>query len=162
MIIPCKDLDDLGLNDQTFCKVIERPKDDYTRIFTIHNNLPFSQFTQYTSLSSSQLKNIHRKLGHLHVEKQMKVIEQAEMENLPEFPRREIEKIVKYCSECQCNKTKPTQFLFSIQAFIECDFIHIIQRDVVALHHVNILYIIYLVIRFGSTDFIIRLGSIST
>jgi len=81
-------LDALGLNYQSFWKVIERVKDSYIEEVDVRNNLPFLVFETTGFFSSNQLRQIHRNLGHPSVEKQMRVIEAADIKHLPKKTRR--------------------------------------------------------------------------
>lgn len=62
-----------------------------------------------------QLRAIHRNLGRPSGEKQMRVIETADIKNLPADTRKKLEFIVKHCRPCRMKKLKPRRFLLSIK-----------------------------------------------
>lgn len=142
MILSGKDLDELGLNYISYWKLIERVKDSYAEKVDIRNNLPFLVFETVGFFSSKQLRTIHRNLGHPSVEKQMRVIEAAEIENLPRKTRRKIQEIVDHCEACQLNKAKPRRFLFSLKDELIGEFNHVLQIDVVKIDDGNVLHAI--------------------
>lgn len=84
LIISRKDLNGMGLNDQKYYKTIDRPEDGYQEKGETGNYLPFLMFPQYGFLTTAELQNIQRSPCHLCVEKQMKIIEQVEIDYLPE------------------------------------------------------------------------------
>jgi len=80
MILSHRDMDKFGWNYQSYYKLIERVKDSYYEEVKMRNNLPFLVFETVGFYSSKQLRAIHRNLGHPSVERQMRVIETAEID----------------------------------------------------------------------------------
>lgn len=159
LIISHKDLDGMGLNYQTYYKTIDRPEDGYKEKVEMRNYLPFLLFPKYGYLSAAQLQNIHRNLGHPSIEKQMQIIETADLDDVPANTRKELIEIVKYCRACQLKQGKPRRFLFSIRDPIVGEFNHIIQIDVVNLVHGNVLHIIDVGTRFQNGGFITKMDA---
>lgn len=115
VIISHEDLYDMGLNYQTYYKIIERPEYVYTDSVKMRNYLPFLSFPRYGFLCTSQLRNIHRHLRHPSVEMQMRINERANVDDVPDSTRKKIVKIVKHCHAGQLKRGKPRRFLFTIR-----------------------------------------------
>lgn len=141
LLLSHKDLDSMGLNYQTLHKVVERLDDGYKEKVQMRNHLPFLVFSPTSYLTENQLRAIHRNLGHPSFDKQMKIIEQSNLDDLPDDTREKLEKIVKYCRTCQLSRAKPKRFLFSIRDDITGEFNHVIVIDVVKLSDGNVLHI---------------------
>jgi len=142
MILSHKDLDRMGLNYQSFWKIIERVTDSYYENVDVRNNLPFLVFETVGFFSSTELRSIHRNLGHPSVEKQMRVIEAAEISDLPSDTRIQLKEIVEHCKACQLNKAKPRRFLFALKDDLIGEFNHVLEIDVVTLKDGPVLHII--------------------
>ena len=142
MLLSHADMDMLGLNYQSGYKIVERMSDHYTQDVEMRNGLPFLVFETVGFLSTNKLRAIHRNLGHPSVEKQMKVLETAELEDLPRNTRTELERIVKHCKACQLNKAKPRRFLFALKDGVTGEFNHILEIDVMKLDDGNVLHTI--------------------
>lgn len=97
LIISHKALDDMGVYNQSYHKIIETVDDGYSELVKMKNYLSFLVCSKYRFLTRAQLWNIHRNLGYPSVEKQMKIIEQAGLEDIPEDTGREEQRLVKYC-----------------------------------------------------------------
>lgn len=65
---------------------------------------------------------MHRNLGHPSVAKHMKLIEQAEIPNLPKDTRSKLTEQVQNGKTCQLGCAKPRRFLFSIKDSITGEF----------------------------------------
>lgn len=142
LLISHKDLDRMGLNYQTHFKTITRVSDGYTEDVTMKGGLPYLRFNHQSLFSEAQLRAMHRNLGHPSVEKQMRVIASAEIEDLPEDTRRKLEKLVQHCHPCQVKRSKPRRFLFSIRDSCTGEFNSVIQIDVMKLVDGNVLHVI--------------------
>lgn len=75
--------------------------DGYIEDAVIINELPYLQFAHQSSFTEAQLRTMHWNLGHPPVEKQMRVIANAKIEDLPKNTRNQIEALVKHCHVCQ-------------------------------------------------------------
>jgi len=84
----------------------------------------------------------------------MRVIESAEIQDLPKGTRSQVEMIVKNCGACQLKQGKPRRFLFSIRDPIVGEFNHIHYIDVAKLSDGNVLHAIDLGTGFQSGTFI--------
>lgn len=71
--------------------------------------LPFIVFPKYR-FSPAQPRNVHRILRHRSVEREMRVIEGAEIVNLPRGSRGQFKEIVKYWHTCQFKRAEPRPF----------------------------------------------------
>jgi len=81
----------------------------------MRNGVPYLVFASGSYLSTAQLSAMHRNLGHPSLEKQMKVIEAAEIDDLPPKTRKKLAKLIKFCKPCQLMQGRPRRFLFSIK-----------------------------------------------
>lgn len=115
LIISSKDLDVMRFNYQTLYNVVERPEDVYSKKVQMRSYLPFCVFPKYSFLTHTQLQNTHRNLEHPSVEKQMKIIEQADMKYLHNDTRKIIKEIVKHFNPCQFEQGRPRRFLLSVR-----------------------------------------------
>lgn len=79
-----------------FKKTIERPKDGYSAKAEMRTFLPHFILLNYSVVLVSQPRNIYVSLGHLSVEKEMRIIESAITEDLPETTRRDVIQLVKH------------------------------------------------------------------
>lgn len=140
LIFAHADLDRMGLNYQSLYKILERPEDGFVEPVEMRNGLPFLMFPSCGYLSACQLRTIHRNLGQPSVEKQMKVIEKADIQDLPKGIRKLVKEIVTHCRACQLQQEKPRRFLFSIKDPITGGFNHTLQIDVVKLSDDNVLH----------------------
>lgn len=120
----------------------------------MQNYLPLLIFSHYSFLSSTQLRNIHRNLGHSSAEKQMWIIEQAELGNLPEDARSQVQRIIKYCKSCQFKNVRPRRFGFSIIDPFIGDFNHVLHVDIAVLCRGPVLHIIDVGTSFQNGGFI--------
>lgn len=94
MLICHKDLDSMGFNYQTLKKRV-------TRFSEHHAKRPhFLMFSQPSYFTESQLRSMRRNLGHPSVATHMKIIENADIPDLPRGTRKQIEHLVKYCKAC--------------------------------------------------------------
>lgn len=91
---------------------------------------------------SSQLRNIRRNLGYPSVETQIRVIESAELQDVPLDTRKQVFDIVKHCHACQLRQGKPRRFLFSIRDSVAGGFNQILQINIVMLADGNVLHIL--------------------
>lgn len=142
MILSHRDLDCLGFNYQSFHKIITRMKDGYTESVEMRNNLPFLVFSGAGFFTESQLRTMHRNLGHPSIEKQMQVIENAKVKDLDKCTREKLKIIVDHCKACQLARAKPRRFLFSVKDDTTGEFNHKLEMDVVSLCDGNVLHII--------------------
>ncbi len=101
-----RDMESLGLNYSTLHKVVDRSDDGYSEPVEMRNNLPHLVFTTPGYLSDAQLQTMHRNLGHSSVDKQMKIIESADMVDLPANTRKQLTNIIKTCHPCQMTKKR--------------------------------------------------------
>lgn len=90
LIVSHQNLDQMGISYQTLHKTTERPNDGYSERMEMRNYLSFLNFPRYNFLSISQLKTFHRNLSHPSVEKQMRIIESADIEDLPTPMRKDL------------------------------------------------------------------------
>ena len=137
-----RDLDIMGLNYQSLYKVIERPEDGHQERVEMRGNLPHLLFSTYGYFTEVELRNMHRNLGHPSVDKQVKIISDPGIQDLPKSTRQQLIELVKSCSPCQFNKKKPRRFLFSIKDDITGEFNHILQIDAVKLSDGNVLHVV--------------------
>lgn len=137
-----KDLDDFGLNYQTYTKKLTRVSDGYTEKVPMIGGLPWLVFTHPSYFSEAQLRSMHRNLGHPSVNKHMKLIEQAKVADLPDDTRKSLEELVKHCKACQMGRTKPRRFLFSIKDSITGEFNHVIEVDLMKLDGKYVLHVL--------------------
>lgn len=133
MLICHKDLDDMDLNCQTVKKRVTRVTDKYSEKVAMKNGLPYLIFSQPSYFTEVQLKSMHRNLGHPFVEKRMKVIEQADIPDLPDSTRKQLTKLVKHCKAFQLGRAKPRRFLFSIKDSCTGEFNNVIEVDMMKL-----------------------------
>ena len=91
MLMSHADMDRNGFNYQSWYKVLERVKDAYYEPVEMRSGLPFYVFQAVGFFSASQLRAMHRNLGHPSIEKQMKVIESAEIKDLPPDIREKVD-----------------------------------------------------------------------
>lgn len=141
-ILSHQDMDRIGINYQSLFKIVERPDDGYSEPVEMRGNLPFLVFSSFGFFSDVQLRAMHRNLGHPSLEKQMKVIEDAGLEDLPDGTRKQLKDIIDRCRPCQLMKAKPRRFLFSIKDGCTGEFNHVLQIDVAKLPGGNVLHII--------------------
>ena len=142
ILLSHKDIDRIGLNYQSLYKVVERPDDGYAEEVEMRNYLPFLKFEVYSYLSSKELLKMHRNLGHPSVERQMKVIELAELHSVPKQTRKKIQELVNSCKACQLGRSKPRRFLFSVKDDITGDFNSSLQIDCVYIDGGYVLHIV--------------------
>ena len=142
MILSHLDLDRLQLCYVSYPKVVYRPSDFYCEKVSMRGKLPFLVFESFGFFSSTKLRAIHRNLGHPSVDKQMKVIEAAEIPDLDPNTREKLQKIVKHCKACQLQKAKPRRFLFSLKDGVTGEFNHSLQLDVCKLEDGYVLHVI--------------------
>eukprot|EP00171_Calliarthron_tuberculosum_P022600 IDg22600t1 len=154
LLLSHKDLDSMGLNYQSLHKVVQRPDDGYEEKVQMRNHLPFLLFTTTSYLTENQLRAIHRNLGHPTLDKQMKIIERSNLDDIPKRTREKLEKIVKYCRTCQLSRAKPKRFLFSIRDDITGEFNHVIVIDVVKISDGSVLHIMCKGTKYQSGTFI--------
>ena len=83
---------------------------------------------------------MNRNLVHPLVEKQMRVIENVQIDELPKGMRKQMKEIAKHCNACQMKQARPRRFLFSIRDRIVGEFDHVIQVDVVNLIDGSVLH----------------------
>lgn len=127
----------------------------------MRNYVRFLVFAKYSSFTSTQLRIIHRNLRHPSVEKQMRITEQADLEDLPESTRNYLHEFVKYGIPHQLNQGKPKRFLLSVRDPIIGEFNHALQIDKVLLKHGNVLHLIDFRTSFRNEGFINKLEAIS-
>lgn len=125
-------------------KSIDRPEDGYSKKEEKEDYLTFIICLKYTFLLSSQPPNKHRNLGHPSMEKQMRQVESAELDELPDNTRQQLLLIVKHCYARRIQRSRPRPFLFSIEEPIVRNFNHMLQLDVFTLVDSNVLHILYL------------------
>lgn len=125
----------MGINYQSLLKIIERPADGYAESAEIRNNLPYLVFSAHGYFSDTQLRAMHRNLGHPTVEKQMRTIENAQVEHLSRATRKRLKEIADSCRACQLT-------LFSVSNNITGEFNRVLQMDVVNLSDSNVLRVI--------------------
>ena len=101
MLMSHADMDRFGFNYQSGIKVLQRISDSYEAPVEMRNGLPFLLFEATGFFTSSQLRAMHRNLGHPSVEKQMRTIELAEIKDLPKKTREKIKEIHKHCRACK-------------------------------------------------------------
>lgn len=154
MLICHRDMDRFGLNYQTLKKTITRKSDSYIEKATMINGVPYLMFSFPSYFSAQQLRNIHRNLGHPSVEKQIKVIEAAGVENLSQNTRSMLKKLVEHCHACQLSRAKPRRFLFSVKDSITGEFNHVLEIDVMKLRDGNVLHVLCSGTRFQQGLFI--------
>lgn len=118
------------------------------------NYLSLLVFPKYSFLSTTQLRNLHRNLGHPSVEKQMKIIENADIDCLPEHVQQRLVELVKHCHACQLKQFKPRRFMFSVRGPAVGQFNHHLQIDVVNLIDGNVLHVIDIGTEFQNAGFI--------
>lgn len=58
---------------------------------------PFLVLSTFALLTDTELRAMNRKLGHPSVEKQMKGIEKAAVDDLPDNTRAQLQRIVGHC-----------------------------------------------------------------
>lgn len=73
----------------------------------MRSNLPHLVFSSYGYFTKEELQTIHRNLGHPSDDKQMKVIESADIADLPADTRKQVQEIVKNCRPCQLKQGRP-------------------------------------------------------
>lgn len=89
-----KDLYDMGLSYQTYHRTVERPENGYKEKAEMRTYLPHLVFPRYGFLSTQKLRKIHRNLGHFSVEKNVAVIENAKIGDLPKDVRKRLVELV--------------------------------------------------------------------
>ncbi len=141
-ILSHRDLDNMGLNYQSLFKIVERPEDGYVEPVEMRGNLPYLVFTMGGYFTETQLRNMHRNLGHPTLEKQIKVIENAGIMDLSQTTRDALREIIGRCKPCQLLREKPRRFLFSVKDDITGDFNHSLQADIVRLSDGDVLHVI--------------------
>lgn len=141
-ILSHRDLDHIGLNYQSLYKIVERPDDGFVEPVEMRGDLPFLVFSTFGFFTDTELRTMHRNLGHPSVETQMKVIESAEVDDLPDGSRAQLQRIADHCRPCQLMQFKPRRFLFSIKDGCTGEFNHILQMDAVKLSAGYVLHII--------------------
>eukprot|EP00171_Calliarthron_tuberculosum_P014672 IDg14672t1 len=154
MLLSHRDMDAMGLNYQSLHKVVQRPEDGYEEEVQMRSNLPFLVFESNSFLTENQLRAMHRNFGHPTLEKQMKLIENAELEYLPRNTRKLLKNLIERCRTCQITKSKQKRFLFSIREDITGEFNHVLVIDVVKLIDGNVLHIVCKGTKFQSGAFI--------
>lgn len=142
MLLCHQDMDELGLNYQTMYKSVTRLSDGFTELVSMRNGLPYLKFSSKSYFSEAQLRSMHRNLGHPSVDKHMKVIEMAKIDDLPRETRKKIEELVRYCKACQYAKAKPRRFLFSLKDPCSGEFNNVIELDVMKLSDGYVLHVL--------------------
>lgn len=127
-----EDIESMGRNYQKLYKTIDRPEDSYQQKVEMRNYLPFPMFPENSFLSTGQLKKI-RNLGHPSVKRQIRVIEDANLEGISSEVRKKLYDVVKHCKACPLTQGKPRRFLFSVNDPIIGEFNHHLQIDVFSL-----------------------------
>ncbi len=97
-----------GLNKPSLQKTISRPSDACEENGGNEKYAIFFCFSTYGYFNTTQLSNIHRKLGHPLVDKPLRVIENAEIQDLTTDTRKQVKMIVKTCRACQLKERKTT------------------------------------------------------
>lgn len=73
----------MGLNYQSLYKMVERPDDGFFELVQVRNNSPYLVFSGSSYFTETHLRDMHRNLRHPSREKQMKVIEDANVNKTP-------------------------------------------------------------------------------
>lgn len=146
----------MNLNYQSLYKFLERPEDGHCDSVEMHNGVPYLVLASSGYLNSAQLQAMHRNLGHPSLEKQMKVIESAEISDLPDDTRQRLAELIQFCKPCQLKQGRPRRFLFSIQDTTVGKFNHILQVDIVKLIDGNVMHVIDIGMRFQQGMFITK------
>lgn len=108
----------------------------------MHGKLPFLIFSSPGYFTETQLRTMHRNLGHPALEKHIQVIENAGIDEISAKTRKILKDLVNECQVCQLARAKPRRFLFSIRDDITGEFNHVLQVDVVHLCDGNVLHVI--------------------
>lgn len=145
LVISHKGLDTMRLNYRTYHKTTDRAEDCYEEKVMMRHYLPLFRFPNYLYLSVLQLHEIHVNLGHRSVEKEMKIIESEEVDDLPLDTRKEVKLIFKQCHACQVKQGRPRRFMFSTRDPIIRAFNNILQISIVKLVDENVLHTIDMV-----------------
>ena len=142
MLMSHRDMDQFGFNYQSGHKILERMSDSYQAPVEMRNGLPFLLFETVGFFSTSQLRAMHRNLGHPTIEKQMKILETAGVKDLSADTRKVIESLTKQCKHARLKKAKPRRYLFSLRDDVTGEFNHTLEIDVVCLQDGNVLHTI--------------------
>ncbi len=159
LIISHKDIDAMGLNYQSLYMVVERPEDEYTEAVEMRRNLPHLIFSPYGYFTMDQLRQMYRNFGHPTIEKQMRIIEDAYIGDLPAGTRSMLTKLVKHSRICQLYQGRPGRFLFSINDPLVGEFNHIVQKDIVKLCDGNVLHILDFETKFQMGRFVSKMDA---
>lgn len=142
ILISHKDLDNMGLNYQTMYKSVTRLSDGFTEPVLMRSGLPFLIFCHQSFFTAAELQSMHRNLGHPSVDKHMKIIESAQIDDLPRGTRKQIDELVRYCKACQYGRMKPRRFLFSVKDPCTGEFNNVVELDVMKLSDGYVLHVL--------------------
>jgi hypothetical protein len=87
----------------------------------------------WSNLTEAELRRVHRRFGHPNVRKLQKILTKSGHD----FERRAIERITRYCHQCQMHEKSPGRFKFSLKkdfsfnAEVSVDIVQIDGRNVV-------------------------------
>lgn len=84
----------------------------------MRNLLSLMLFPNYSYLPLFHLRSFQRNLEHPSVEKQMRIMESAELQYLYLDTRKEVLDIVKHCNAYPLMQGKPRRFLFFIRDLV--------------------------------------------
>lgn len=82
LIFSHRDLDEMGFNYQSKYKIIERPTDGHYEAVEMRRGLHHLVFSRAGFFGEAHLRTMHRNLGHPTLEKQMKVLENANVSDV--------------------------------------------------------------------------------
>jgi hypothetical protein len=118
-----QDMDSLGVRLDNLQNIIIQGKKripivrkwghPWMMIHTMKDTFMYQHFTE------TELRQLHRRFGHPSVEKLYRVLQRAGHE---ETNLRTIEKISKFCEQCQLHTKNPGRFRFSLRDDIEFNF----------------------------------------
>lgn len=106
------DLDDIVLDYQRFHKTVDVPDDGCDEKVELGNYLLFRLISKYSFMLIPQQRYVHRNLCHPIAENKTRVIENAELKELPISARKHIEVVVEHCIACQLNQESLLWFCF--------------------------------------------------
>ncbi|XDG08264.1 hypothetical protein ABKA04_007879 [Annulohypoxylon sp. FPYF3050] len=136
-----KDMDKLGVYLNNLRNVLTHGKKDYPVVRKFGHTfflLDSKEVTMaYCHLTEKELRQIHRRFGHPAADRLYQVLDRAGYNDLD---RSTIEKIGKYCHQCQLHGSAPGRFKFTIKDDI--DFNHSIYVDVMYLKGKPVLHVL--------------------
>lgn len=138
---------------QTLQKIFQRLEDGSSSPVELSNYPSILVFPNCSCIPSAQFWNIDQNFGHRSVENQIRIIEKAGLEVVPEDTWRNVQQLVKIYNACQFRQGIPMQFLLSVMHRTIEEFNHVLQIFIMPLWHANILQIIDTGTRFQNGGF---------